>query len=292
MRIGIVDFMNLCHINIHSKNVLIDGQLLEDDLVVFSRFARKIIFKLVDIIQNYTPNYLIVATDYGSWRKELTINYKQNRIKVTNPKFNKKILYLYADRLFNELNKIMPFNFIRVFNAEGDDIIYTLVKYLQEKEIYIFSTDKDLLQATKFNDHIQQISLLYNKFLVSREPEYEVFKKIIRGDRSDGIPALKKRVRENIIRKWWVNKNLFKTFLKEQGLSHHFIMNKRLIDLDYIPLNISKQIIDEFEKNKKQKLTLEHYKNFVLFKNEYILEKVDDFWDNIERWYKEVYHDL
>lgn len=130
---------------------------------------------LYTLIEKLKPDYIISALDSigKTFRHERYPDYKANREK-TPEDLHEQI------PIIEELLNIMQVQTIRVNGFEADDIIATITKQFdaQEYDVYIFSTDKDLLQL--LND--------------------SVF--IVKFDKSHGLEIIKK---DDVVKIWGVD---------------------------------------------------------------------------------------
>ena len=153
----------------------------------------------------------------------------------------------------------MPYKVVHLEKAEADDIIAVLAKQWSKDEgVLILSGDKDFMQLQKY-DNVKQYSPVQKKFLRTDNPQEFLFEHIVRGDTSDGIPnclskdstfvsgdrqtpITKKRLDE------WMQKG--KVDYKNGDIG--FDRNRRLIDFEYIPEDLEKDIVRVFEKAPEQ----------------------------------------
>ena len=143
---------------------------------------------------------------------------------------------------------------VHLDRAEADDVIAVLAKqWTRDDKVLILSGDKDFMQLQKY-DNVKQYSPVQKKFLRVDNPQEFLFEHIVRGDTGDGIPnclskdstfvsgdrqtpITKKRLTE------WMQKG--KVDYKNGDVG--FDRNQRLIDFDYIPEDLAKDIVRVFE---------------------------------------------
>ena len=176
------------------------------------------------------------------WRNELFPEYKKSR-KVNN-EVGEFFIHTYK-------NIIHKYNYISVDKCEADDIIGVLTKELyKDNKIYIITGDMDYLQLL-YNENIQIYDLKYKSF---REKSIgykdDLLKKIILGDTSDNIPSIHKKLGPKTVEKYLNNRELLDDKLKDPLISQQFILNKKLIDMDLIPSNFIKNILQIFKEKK------------------------------------------
>ena len=154
----------------------------------------------------YKLGYMTFICEDGhcAFRRELNENYKANR--------NSKSFIKDTEIIENLVNDLPNTYCVKNENYEADDLLYTLASlaWINKKEVYIHTADKDLYQALGENIHIaskitlKQIDLIdenseqYTKnFPVPPEklPIYRAFK----GDVSDNLPAVVPGIRKELL---------------------------------------------------------------------------------------------
>ena len=224
---------------------------------------------------------------HSSWRKQEYQYYKAHRkIKREKQKsegMNWSDLFQTINTIILEIDEFFPYKVIRVPHAEGDDVIAVLARNLPEKSI-IISSDKDFTQLQKYKN-IKQFSPIQKKMLTVPDPYKYLKEHIIRGDKGDGIPnilsaddCIVEGVRQRPISKkkveTWMDKK--PEDFCENGMSEKWERNKKLIDFDCIPKEISDAIADEYAKEKTPKQgQLLNY--FISKKLKFLMEHIGDF---------------
>ena len=176
------------------------------------------------------------------WRNELFPEYKKSR-KVNN-EIGEFFIHTYN-------NIIHKYNYISVDKCEADDIIGVLTKELyKDNKIYIITGDMDYLQLL-YNENIQIYDLKYKSF---REKSIgykdDLLKKIVLGDSSDNIPSIHKKLGAKTVEKYLNNREQLENKLKDPLINQQFMLNKKLIDMDLIPSNFIKNILQIFKEKK------------------------------------------
>ena len=158
-----------------------------------------------------------------------------------------------------------------------------MARNLPEKSI-IISSDKDFTQLQKYKN-IKQFSPIQKKMLTVSDPYKYLKEHIIRGDKGDGIPnilspddCIVEGVRQRPISKkkveTWMDKK--PEDFCENGMSEKWERNKKLIDFDCIPKEISDAIADAYAKEKTPKQgQLLNY--FISKKLKFLMEHIGDF---------------
>ena len=205
---------------------------------------------LMNTIKKFNAERVVLAFDTkGSWRYEFFSEYKAHRKRARDKAV---VDFEKFFPIFEEFRKDIKetFTTIRVIDyphAEADDIIAVLCREeLKANQNIIVSTDKDLHQLLVEKNN-QQFDPIKNAMANCINPQRELDLKIIAGDKSDGIPAIKPRVgtatAEGILQRG------VEDFLEEEGneeVKKNYIRNRVLIDFNYIPKDLAKGIINTF----------------------------------------------
>lgn len=228
---------------------------------------------------------IIACDDKHYWRKEIYPYYKANRKKDRDTsELDWNALFEILNKIRQEMKDHMPYKVIQVEHAEADDIIATLVKeYAYLEKILILSGDKDFAQLQKY-PNVKQYSPTLKKFISCDNPDLFLKEHIIRGDSGDGIPnflspdnAFVMGIRQTPI----TSKKLETWILQEpekfcdENMLRNYKRNQQLIDLEYIPDNISNQILEQYADQKKDRSKLFNY--FVSYKLKNLMECINDF---------------
>ena len=185
---------------------------------------------------------ILCADSAEPWRREYFPNYKyqrkQTRIETEESSNKWDDLFDIITAVKHEIAENFPYMVLSVDNAEADDIIAILCReaHNNKEKVMIVSGDKDFIQLHKY------------------DPKKYLHEQIIKGDRSDGIP--------NILS----DDNVFVTGEKQQPIHKkrlqewaeldniplgsitrlNYQRNKKLIDLDEIPIVIQENIINSY----------------------------------------------
>jgi hypothetical protein len=102
------------------------------------------------------------------------------------------------------------------------------------------------------HDKVELYNPKMQKFIELDNVEFDLFEKIIRGDKSDGVPNIyadsiqerQKPIFTTRIKTWYDDKKGFKEFLlaEPKETQKRFIRNKKLIDMRDIPDDIKNEI--------------------------------------------------
>jgi 5'-3' exonuclease len=204
----------------------------------------------LNTIVKFNPSKVILAFDTkGSWRYDIYPSYKSNR-KIARDKAVIDFEKFFP--IFSEFKDEIKDVFKTVYvlehpKAEGDDIIAVLCKeQFKKNQNIIVSTDKDMHQLL-IEKNNQQFDPINNKIVSCINPLRELDLKIITGDKSDAIPAIRPRTgtatAESIL------KEGIDDFLEEEGNEEYkknYIRNRILIDFNFIPKDLSESIINTY----------------------------------------------
>jgi 5'-3' exonuclease len=177
------------------------------------------------------------------WRLDIYDKYKIDRKTFVKHQNNEVDLGNFFMEIYNnyleDLREKMGFNIIKIEEAEADDTIFLLTKLFTNDnyKITIISNDSDFFQIINDNVDIYDISL--KKVELKNDPKNLLLYKIFKGDRSDNIYGFR------------INKKNFYLDYILKLLSHPkgnnlYIRNRKLIDLNYIPLKLKKKVLEYY----------------------------------------------
>lgn len=203
-----------------------------------------------------------------NWRKKAFPFYKANRAKKKEvDTVDWAFVYECIDTVRNELVEHFPYKVVQVVGCEGDDVIGVLVNHFQEHELtgeglfkepqkcLIVSTDGDFKQLQKFKN-VDQWSTIQGKFLREADPADFLYRKIIKGDKGDGVPNIKspddcfvmakrqKPIYEKEILGW---KTVDPSMAFDGELWENWQRNQQMIDLDCTPEVLKSKIINCYD---------------------------------------------
>lgn len=172
------------------------------------------------------------------WRYELFNEYKGTRehdISIL-PDVRKEIRVL-----MNKYGKCFTHP-----KLEADDIAYLCVKHLRqsknEADINIITNDNDFLQMLKYKN-----VKIYNgglkQIVGSGDPRQDLWIKILTGDKSDNIPSI---CGKKMALKLMNDPDELEKYLMKKQLKERFELNKRLIDMDNIPLKYENDFVKSY----------------------------------------------
>ena len=207
---------------------------------------------LVKAIENFMPNYLVVAFDYGkkTFRNELFSEYKAGRRETP-------IELQSQFPLIKEVLTAMNICYIEKEGIEADDILATISHKFSDLQKIILTGDKDSFQLIDENTQIYftkkgvsdvkiiDVQSLYEEYGIM--PSQVVDVKALMGDKSDNIPGVK-GVGEisayKLIKEFGTLENLYANIDKVEKS----IIKTRLIEgkeSAFLSYKLGKNIIDE-----------------------------------------------
>ena len=169
------------------------------------------------------------------WRNTIYDNYKETRI------YDSDFLGSPFFKLGINIIKDMNISTFHHKYLEADDINALICKHLLNKydniKIYIIASDMDYLQLV--SEKVTIMTLQYKDISTSKHcsgnAEFDLFNKIIMGDKSDNISSVFKKCNHSALVTYYNDKTLFEEQLKLQGCEETYKRNKKLIDFNEIP---------------------------------------------------------
>lgn len=239
---------------------------LEEDLI-----RHMVLNSLRSYAKQFKQKYgtMVIACDSKKyWRRDIFPFYKAHRKNDREKSaLDWHLIFEVLNKIRDELKENFPYKVLEVEGAEADDIIAVLTARMSPHEdILILSSDKDFVQLQKY-PNVTQYSPILKRFVKSENPAEYIKEHIIRGDRGDGIPNFLSPdntfvigERQKVINKKklveWINSEP-EAFCTTDIMLRGYKRNQMLVDLDYVPENIKKQIVSTYEDTKpgnKQKM--------------------------------------
>ena len=235
---------------------------------------------------------VICCDDKNYWRRDIFPYYKIHRKKDRQKSgLDWHTIFSVLNGIRDDLKAKFPYKVLQVKNAEADDIIASIchkygkiLKNGSQEEILILSSDKDFGQLQKYAN-VTQYSPIQKKFITISNPEKFIREHILKGDRGDGIPNFLsedsvfvdgKRQKPLTYKKLnvWVNMK------PEEFCNEHMLRgykrNQNLIDLDLVPNDIIKQVIELYDNYKVNDRSL-MFNYFVDKKLKNLMEVIREF---------------
>lgn len=272
--------------------------------------------KMVDIVRHsvlttilsYKKKYgkeygdIVLAADGRNyWRREIFQYYKAGRKAARQESATDwgQIFSIGSD-IREEINEIFPYKVIKHDMAEGDDVIGVLAKWSQTNDLnsnlmdespkpfMIISNDGDYKQLHKYKN-VRQFNPLLKK-LVAAPDKYFLLEKLLTGDAGDGIPNIRstddqlvRGVRQPAIteklkveaRKMQDAKQEIK--FADDFMTKNYHRNRNLIDFDYIPDNITNEILQLYLNNEVVKDKAKIFNYFIKNRCRLLMERIQEF---------------
>lgn len=131
---------------------------------------------------------IICAEDYGSWRKDIDKNYKAQRKAFRESKEDADFwteMYAEINEFAIKLEQCLPFNFVKIYKMEADDIASVAIRFIEAEEKILISSDEDWQMLCTI-PNTKVFSPNTKKFKIIKNPEKILLKKI-KGDISDNL---------------------------------------------------------------------------------------------------------
>lgn len=256
-------------------------------------------------IKSYKKKYgaqygqVVIACDGKQyWRKDLFPYYKAGRSKMREQSdLDWKLVFDTISSIRDDLAEHFPYHVLHFDHVEGDDIIGTLCKWTQtnglidrgifdEKQpVMIVSSDGDFKQLHKY-DNVKQWSPIQKKMVVCDNPTAYLAEHIAKaGD--DGIPNVLSPddvfVTEGARQKKMTAGRLEGFITKGRDACENDVerrnwdRNNQLINLDMIPAEIEKQIIDTYTSQQPKGDKMAIYNYLVKHRCRLLLDEIEEF---------------
>ena len=190
---------------------------------------------IVKLFDQYKCNHVVICCEGGSWRKIIYPEYKANRtvkklLQTEKEKETSRFFFDETDKFINFIQEKTNATVLKAPGVEGDDFVARWIDTHPNDEHIILSNDSDFIQLLSDNVEIYNPSdkyllsknfaldddgsIAYVERIITEEkngvkvkmkksfpvsvpnPEYELFKKCIRGDSGDNIMSAYPRCSE------------------------------------------------------------------------------------------------
>jgi hypothetical protein len=222
------------------------------------------------IVRNYGIDHVVFCLEGRSWRKDYYPRYKAHRkldeSAMTQKEVEENQMFWETYDIFTTyLRDKTNASVLRCPNAEADDLIARFIDLHPDDEHYIISSDSDFVQL--ISDNVKQYNGVSNQLITKdgyfndrgkpvkdkktgehkllEDPEYLLFKKIIRGDATDNVfsayPGAREKGSKNTvgIREAFEDRN-------KQGFNWNNFLLQRWVDHD----GIEHRVKDDYERNR------------------------------------------
>lgn len=164
----------------------------------------------------------------------------------------------YKEIFADELGKVFRAHVIGHPEAEGDDIIYVAMNHWKEKydSIVLITRDSDLNQL-KVLDKLMIFNHQKEEFVECQNPKTFCEVKILAGDKSDNIngmalPGKKLQLGEKTATKLFESTGNIYAKSQHEGWDAQYLRNQKLIDLNYIPTHVQREIVESLDNSKPE----------------------------------------
>jgi hypothetical protein len=288
------------------------------------------------IVRQYGIDHVVFCLEGRSWRKDFYPRYKAHRkldeSAMTEREVEEnKMFWETYDVFTTYLREKTNASVLRVPNAEADDIIARFVYLHPDDEHFIISSDSDYVQlisekVKQYNGVANQLITLDGYFndrgkpikdkktgevKLLEDPEYLLFKKIIRGDATDNVfsayPGAREKGSKNTvgIREAFEDRNkqgfnwnnfLLQRWVDHEGVEHRvkddYERNRTLIDLrampDEIKLAVDNVIKSDIRTTKMPMVGI----HLMKFCGKYELTKISEQGETYSKWLNSPYEGI
>jgi len=283
------------------------------------------------VVRRFGIDHVVFCLEGRSWRKEFYKPYKANRVAV-NPTVaeveENEMFWDTYDKFTTYLREKTNASVLRHPNAEADDIIARFIHLHPEDEHFIISTDSDFVQLIAEN--VYQYNGMSNQLIkldgyyderdravkdkktkepkLLEDPEYLLFKKIIRGDSTDNVfsayPGVREKGSKNSIGireayedrnkqgfKW--NNMMLQRWTDHDGVEHRvkddYERNRSLIDLTAQPQEIKDKVDEVIRSDVRTVTTPQVGMHLMKFCGKYELTKIGEQAETYAKWLNNPY---
>jgi hypothetical protein len=258
-------------------------------------------------LKSYKKKY---AKEYGEmviccdgrkyWRRDFFPNYKASRKKNREASdLDWKLIFDTLSEMREDLAVHFPYRVIHVEEAEADDVIAVMTKWLQTnnqciqglveepQKILILSSDKDFKQLQLYPT-VKQWSPMQKKYITATKQEIRDFmvEHIVKGDSGDGVPNIfsKDDVFVSGERQKVCSAKRLQEFIENGEAAcrndeekRNYTRNQTLVDFFFIPEDVSQDIVSAYINTKPNtdKMKIMNY----LMENRcrLLLDEIEDF---------------
>ena len=286
------------------------------------------------IVKRFGIDHVVFCTEGRSWRKDYYAPYKKNRVVDTMSQTEaeveeNKLFWETYDTFLSYLKEKTNCSVLRDPKAEADDLIARWIHLHPEDENFIISTDTDFLQLLA-NPKVKQYNGVTGELIslegyfddkgrpvkdkktkepkLLEDPEYILFRKVLRGDSTDNVFAAFPGVREvgskNKVgikeayedrhkKGYNFNNLMLQRWSDHDGVEHRvrddFNRNRALIDLtaqpDDVKLSVDTNIRDGVRTTTVPMVGI----HLLKFAGKYDLKKISDNAETYAKWLNSPY---
>jgi 5'-3' exonuclease len=283
-------------------------------------------------VRKYGIDHVVFCLEGRSWRKDVYLPYKKNRIvdqqSITEEEAEESRMFWDTYEKFTQyIKEKTNVSVLRHERAEADDMIARFIHLHPNDTHYIISTDSDYVQL--ITDTVHQYNGVTNELITLKgyfkesgkpvldkekkpklleDPEYLLFKKLIRGDAGDNVFSAYPGVREVGsknkvgIREAYEDRNKmgfnWNNLMLQRWTDHEgneirvkdaYERNRMLIDLTCQPDDI-KQAVDQRIRESVRVTTIPQVGiHFMKFCGKYELTKISEQVETYSKWLNAPY---
>jgi len=205
--------------------------------------------------------------------------YKGTRSKSEWPFLIDKAVWRdYKETFADELGKVFRSHVVGHVEAEGDDVIYVGMNHWSKKydSIVLITRDSDLNQL-KSNPKLMIFNHVKEEFVECQNPTTFTECKILSGDKADNIngmaiPGKKMQVGAKGATKLFESTGNIYAKAQDDGWDEQYLRNQKLIDLNYIPTHIQREIVESLDSSTPELCAVEEI--YAMGYNEKIAQEV------------------
>lgn len=283
-------------------------------------------------VRKYSIDHVVFCLEGRSFRKDIYEPYKKNRVvdamSVTEEEKEESELFWDTYEKFTTfLKEKTNVSVLRHERAEADDMIARFIHMHPDDEHFIISTDTDYNQlitekVKQYNGVTGELATLQGYFKENgkpvldkeknpkllEDPEYLLFKKLIRGDAGDNVftayPRAPEKGSKNRvgIREAFEDRNRqgfsWNNFMLQKWIDHNGVevcvrdayqRNKTLIDLNAQPQEIKDLVDQRIRESVRVVITPQVGVHFMKFLGRYELEKISQNVEAYAKWLNAPY---
>lgn len=283
-------------------------------------------------VRKYSIDHVVFCLEGRSFRKDIYEPYKKNRVvdamSVTEEEKEESELFWDTYEKFTTfLKEKTNVTVLRHERAEADDMIARFIHMHPDDEHFIISTDTDYNQlitekVKQYNGVTGELATLQGYFKENgkpvldkeknpkllEDPEYLLFKKLIRGDAGDNVftayPRAPEKGSKNRvgIREAFEDRNRqgfsWNNFMLQKWIDHNGVevcvrdayqRNKTLIDLKAQPQEIKDLVDQRIRESVRVVITPQVGVHFMKFLGKYELEKISQNVEAYAKWLNAPY---
>ena len=285
------------------------------------------------VVRNHGIDHVVFCLEGRSFRKDLYEPYKKNRVvdamSVTEAeKEENEMFWDTYEKFTTFLKEKTNVSVLRHERAEADDLIARFIHLHPNDKHYIISSDSDYVQL--ISENVYQYNGVSNELITPQgyfkdngkpiidkktkehklleDPQYLLFKKLIRGDGGDNVfsayPGAREKGSKNTVGireafedrdkqgfKW--NNFMLQRWVDHNGVEHRvrddYERNKILIDLTAQPDEIKQQVDQRIRESVRVTTTPQVGIHFMKFCGKYELEKISQQAEAYSKWLNTPY---